>query len=368
MEAILIVVAIPVFFAFIGLELALALRRGRHVYRFADSIANLGNGIGEQVIAAFAVPLTVGVYAWVFAHARLTTLPRDSVAVWVALFFGVDLCYYVFHRSAHRINFLWAGHVVHHQSEEYNYSVALRQSWFGQLFQWVFYLPLAVAGFPPAAFLVMTTLNTLYQFFIHTRLVGRLGPLEWVLNTPSHHRVHHGVNPRYVDRNYGGILIIWDRLFGTFEPEGAEPVYGLVKPLASFNPLWANVQYWVQMASMARRTGRLGDKLRAFIAPPEWRPADLGGPVTVPEPERDGPTLVATANRARDRWVSASFVAVVVATSWFIWSAGTRGVWAAPVVATALAILAAVIACGLVYEPRAQKRAMIASAPRRSRL
>ena len=122
-------------------------------------------------------------------------------------------------------------------------------------------MPLALAGFPPAMFLVTLTLNTLYQFFIHTRLVGRLGPLEWVINTPSHHRVHHGVNPRYVDRNYAGVFIIWDRLFGTFEPEGDEPVYGLVKPLGSFNPLWANLHRWVEIAAMSRRTRRLRDKL-----------------------------------------------------------------------------------------------------------
>ena len=110
-----------------------------------------------------------------------------------------------------------------------------------------------------------------------------------MLNTPSHHRVHHGVNPRYIDRNYAGILIIWDRLFGSFEPEGKEPVYGIVKPLGSFNPLWANVHYWAEMASMARRTRRLRDKVAAFVAPPEWRPADLGGPIVVPEPDRDRP-------------------------------------------------------------------------------
>ncbi|MDB4965462.1 MAG: uncharacterized protein JWN44_1151 [Myxococcales bacterium] len=368
MDSILIVLAIPVFLAFMGLELLIARRRGRNLYRFADSIANLGNGIGEQVIAAFALPLTFGVYAAIWAHARMATISERSVLAWVVLFFAVDLCYYLFHRAAHRINFLWAGHVVHHQSEEYNLSVALRQSWVQQLFQWAFYVPLALAGFPPGMFLLMTTLNTLYQFFIHTRLVDRLGPLELVLNTPSHHRVHHGVNPRYIDRNYAGILIIWDRLFGTFEPEGKEPIYGLVKPLGSFNPLWANLHYWSEMASMARRTRRLRDKLAAFVAPPEWRPADLGGPVVVPEPDRDGPTLLASADRARDRLVLVSFFVVVAGASWFIYAAGARGTGAPIVIGAALAILAAVIGWGVVYAPRERQRAMIASAPRTSRL
>lgn len=366
MESILIVAAIPIFFLCIGVELWIARRRGRELYRFADSLANLGNGIGEQVVAAFAVPITVGIYAWIWAHARVATLSARSVAAWVVLFFAVDLCYYLFHRAAHRMNFLWAGHVVHHQSEEYNFSVALRQSWFNQLFSWAFYVPLAVAGFPPAMFLVMTTLNTLYQFFIHTRLVGRLGPVEWVLNTPSHHRVHHGVNPRYVDRNYGGILIIWDRLFGTFEPEAAEPVYGPVKPLGSFNPLWANLHYWVQMAELARGSRRFADKLRALVAPPEWRPADLGGPVVVPEPTRTGPTLLARPDRRRDRRMLVAFVGVNLAASWFIWAAGRYGVGRPAVALGGVAVLAAVVAIGAVYTPP-RWRAMMASAPRRSR-
>ena len=138
----------------------------------------------------------------------------------------------------------------------------------------MFYLPLALAGFSPAAFVAMSTLNTLYQFWIHTRLVKRLpAPFEWVLNTASHHRVHHGVNPKYIDKNYAGILIVWDRLFGTFQEEEEEPVYGTVKPLASWNPLWANTHYWAEIATMSRLAPRIADKVRVWLAPPEWRPA-----------------------------------------------------------------------------------------------
>lgn len=350
MDSTLIILSIPIFFACIGVELLVALRRGRRLYRFADSIANLGNGIGEQIIQAFCIPITVGVYATVYAHARLATLSSRSVTAWIALFFAVDLLYYAYHRASHRVNFLWAGHVVHHSSEEYNFSVALRQSWFGQqLTEWVFFLPLALAGFSPPMFLVMLTLNTLYQFFIHTRLVGRLGALEWILNTPSHHRVHHGINPRYVDRNYAGVLIIWDRLFGSFEPEGDEPVYGLVKPLGSFNPLWANLHRWVEIATMSRRTRRLRDKVYAWLAPPEWRPADLGGPIVVPEPTRDGPSLLASGDRARDRRVAVAFALVLVGSSAFIHAAGKYGVACAPVAALGVALLGAVVGLGVVY-------------------
>jgi hypothetical protein len=151
-----------------------------------------------------------------------------------------------------------------------------------------FYWPLALLGLPPLVFLTLSTFNTLYQFWIHTRLVGWLGPLEWVLNTPSHHRVHHGIDPKYVDKNYAGVLIVWDRLFGTFQAEEEEPAYGTVKPLGSWNPIWANVDHWVRMARVARDTARLRDKGWAFFAPPEWRPRDLGGPVTIPEVDREG--------------------------------------------------------------------------------
>ena len=272
MESTLIILSIPIFLAFMGGELLLARRRGRRLYRWADSVANLGNGIGSQIIAAFCIPVTVGVYAYVFAHWRLATQSARSVAAWVVLFFAVDLCYFLFHWAAHRVNFLWAGHVVHHSSEEYNYSVALRQSWFGQqLTEWVFFLPLALAGFPPAMFLVMLTLNTLYQFFIHTRLVGRLGPLEWFLNTPSHHRVHHGINPRYVDRNYAGVLIIWDKLFGSFvEEDPAVPCeYGIVGQVHSHNPLRLTFHEWIDMLRDAARAHGMRRAFAQLFGPPE---------------------------------------------------------------------------------------------------
>jgi sterol desaturase/sphingolipid hydroxylase (fatty acid hydroxylase superfamily) len=319
MDAILICLSIPFFFILMGLELWAARRRGRSVYNLQDSLANLGSGIGAEAIEPLFLPLTVGVYTLVYDRLHVTTLPFGSAWVWTIGFLAVDLQYYWFHRVSHRVNLLWASHAVHHQSEEYNLSVALRQSWFAPLFSWPFYLPLALAGFPPRMFLVLKTLNTLYQFWIHTRLVGRLGPLEWVLNTPSHHRVHHGINPRYIDKNYAGVLIVWDKLFGTFVPEGDEPVYGVVKPLASFNPLWANVQVWFGLAGQARRTRQLLDKLRVFFAPPEWRPSDLGGPVVVPEPAGHVKFSVPS-TAGRDRRLLLEFFAVTAAITYFLYA------------------------------------------------
>jgi hypothetical protein len=183
----------------------------------------------------------------------------------------------------------------------------------------VFYLPLAALGFPPVMFLTVSSIDTLYQFWIHTRLVGRLGPLEWVLNTPSHHRVHHARNPRYIDRNHGGTLIVWDRLFGTFAREEDEPVYGITRPLASFNPLWANVHYWTEMWDVARRAARPLDRLRVLWMRPGWRPADLGGPVGPSEVDRasyvkfDVPLA-----RAVKLYVLGQFAAVLVAATLYL--------------------------------------------------
>ncbi len=346
-----IALAVPFFFLMIGLELLVQWRRGDAGYNFQDSITNLSCGIGQQVLEPFFKAAGLVGYVLLYEHARLFSVSSHSAWAWVALLFGVDLFYYVFHRASHRINVFWAAHVVHHQSEEYNLSVALRQSWIETLMAPLFYLPLAVLGFPPLMFVGMSTLNTLYQFWIHTRAVAALGPLEWVLNTPSHHRVHHGINPEYVDRNYAGIFIIWDRLFGTFQQEEDEPVYGTVKPLASFNPLWANLQYWVEMASVARRSRRLVDRLKVWFMPPEWRPAELGGPVTVPEASRETQHKYRLGiSRALSAYVAVHFVIVTVATTVFLWIAAH----APPQVLALLAglILATVIAWGGLFESR----------------
>lgn len=345
-----IVFAIPAFFVLMGVELLVnRLRRGTTDYRFADSITNLSCGIGQQVLGGFLGLLGVVAYALVWTHARVASIGTGSVAGWVAAFIAVDLGYYVFHRASHRINFFWAAHAVHHQSEEYNLSVALRQSWLDPALEWVFYVPLAVAGFPPVMFVTTSLLNTLYQFWIHTRAIDTLGPLEWVLNTPMAHRVHHAVNPRYLDRNYAGVFVIWDRLFGTYVPETEPPVYGAVKPLASFNPLWANVQVWTVMWRMARETKRIGDKVRVWIAPPEWRPADLGGPVTIPEATPEAQVKYdVRASRRTIAWVAANYVLLLAATTAFLWFEGRMTI-AERLGAIAL-ILTTVVTCGALVE------------------
>jgi alkylglycerol monooxygenase len=285
MDARLISISVPFFFLLIGLEILVLRKNPDRRYRLHDSISSLSQGVGQQVLGAFLHVIPVVAYAFVFDHWRVTTMPETPLA-WVVLVLGVDLAYWAYHWASHRVNFLWATHAVHHQSEEYNLSTALRQSWFTTVTSWVFYMPLALIGFDPKMYILAYTSMILYQFWIHTRAVGTLGPLEWILNTPSHHRVHHGIDPKYIDKNYAGIFIIWDRLFRTFRREDSEPVYGVVKPLSSWNPFWANAEPFARLWEMSRATRRLRDKLYVWIAPPEWRPADLGGPVTIPEVSR----------------------------------------------------------------------------------
>lgn len=271
--------AVPFFLLLIGIELVVGLVRSVRLYRLHDSINDLSCGIIEQVLGLFLKVLLLAGYIYLFDNWRLfdpqSWSPAGKVFAAVALFFGVDFCFYWFHRVAHEWAAPWATHVVHHQSEDYNLAVALRQSALEDGFAWVFYLPLALLGFPPLWYVAVHSINLLYQFWVHTRAIDKLGPLEWFMNTPSHHRVHHARNPQYLDRNYAGMLIIWDRMFGTFEPEVEEPVYGLTKPLRSWNPLWANVHMWAELAHDAWRAPHWFDKIRIWFMPLGWTPRGM---------------------------------------------------------------------------------------------
>jgi sterol desaturase/sphingolipid hydroxylase (fatty acid hydroxylase superfamily) len=272
----------PAYLLLIAVELCVARRRGERLYRLDDAINDLSTGILMQLLVLGLGGLIVAGYVGVYQGLRLFEWSPERASTWIACFLAVDFAYYWFHRLSHEVNFLWAAHVVHHQSEDYNLAVALRQSALQPFFSAFFYLPLALLGFPPLVFFACSAANTIYQFWLHTQLIGRLGPLEAVLVTPSHHRVHHGRNPVYIDRNHGGTFILWDRLFGTFQREEQEVVYGITKPLASWNPLWANLHYWVELVRSARETRTVGDKLRMFLAEPGWFPEDLGGPKPPP--------------------------------------------------------------------------------------
>jgi len=271
--------AVPVFFLFIGVEVVVGILARRRLYRVNDSINDLSCGVLQQVIGVFMKGAMFLGYIAIYDFYHLLDVPSFSVAgKWTAaimFFLGVDLAYYWFHRIAHEWNAPWATHIVHHQSEEYNLSVALRQGTFQGVFSWVFYTPLLLIGCPPLWLAAMMAFDTLYQFWIHTRAIDHLGPLELVFNTPSHHRVHHARNPKYLDKNYAGTLIIWDKMFGSFIAEEEEPVYGLTKPLNSWNPLWANWHVWQELFRDAYLAPKWRDKFKIWFMPPGWRPDGL---------------------------------------------------------------------------------------------
>ncbi len=250
--------------------------RGTQYYRLNDSLASLSLGVFSRTHRLVSLSLASLVYAWLVTTLDLPQLPQQQAWVWVFGFIFYDFLYYWFHRMSHQVNFLWAGHVVHHQSEEFNLSTALRQSSSGIL-SWIFYLPSFIIGIPPEVFLVSGALNLIYQFWVHTRHINTLGLLEKVLVTPSHHRVHHGQNSLYIDKNHGGVFIIWDKLFGTFQQEdkNVPVIYGVRKALNSLNPIWANLHTWSQLLKDAFHTANWLDKFRIWFMPTGWRPQDV---------------------------------------------------------------------------------------------
>lgn len=344
-----IIYSIPVFFLLIGIEIFIDKLKKTGYYRLNDAVTNINAGITEQVTGAFLKAFVVGIYAWLFNHYRLFTMPENALT-WIILFIGVDFFYYWFHRMAHEVNVLWGGHVVHHQSEEYNLSVALRQGAFQKFGSFLFYLPLAFLGFNPVLFIVISQFQTLYQFWIHTKTIHKLpAPVEFIFNTPSHHRVHHGRNPKYIDKNHGGTLIIWDRMFGTFQKEEEEVVYGITKPLKTWNPLRAQLDFWKDLALDLRRTHKFSDKLKLLFLPPGWLPAELGGPQFAPEitpatAEKFDTQIPVTLNY----YVFVQFVFILGITSYFLFSFENFDVLT-NVLFVAL-ILISVTAAGLILE------------------
>lgn len=265
----IIALSIPIFFLLIGVELAYMVFSKRSLYRLNDSLNDLSCGVLNQLVSVFTAALIFGIYVVVYDRVHLVDIPGDAWWAWALCIVGVDFGYYWFHRVSHEVNLLWLTHVPHHQSEEYNLSVALRQGAIEPWVTWAFYLPLAVIGFPPLMFLTCNALNTLYQFWVHTRAIDRLpAPVEFVFNTPSHHRVHHGCDPKYLDKNYSGFLILWDRLFGTYQEEEEEPTYGTTTQLASWNPVWAMVQFPVQVWRHARTLPTLGARIGIWFRGP----------------------------------------------------------------------------------------------------
>ena len=269
----LILYAIPFFFLLMFLEIGYGFLRGRNTYRINDTINSLSMGSLSRLQGLVFLGFSAGIYEWIVVNYQLAQLPDDELWVWASCFVLYDFAYYWKHRFGHELAIFWGSHVAHHQSEDFNLSTALRQTSI-DFYSFLFYLPFFFLGYPGEILFTVVSLNLIYQFWVHTEHVPKLGFLEWVFVTPSNHRVHHGRNKIYVDRNYGGVFIIWDRLFGSFQDElDEEPVrFGLRKPLDSFNPLWANIHvYWRLLLDCLQAPG-IHNKLLMLIKPPGWQP------------------------------------------------------------------------------------------------
>lgn len=260
-----------------AIEWVYGVARGRNTYRLNDTFCSLTLGL----ISRFPPAFKLGVSGLVFAAAGellgVTALSSEVWSTWLLAFLLYDFSYYWKHRLCHERTLLWASHVVHHQSEDYNLGTALRQTSSSFLLSWVFYIPMFAIGVPADVFIAVAAVNLLYQFWVHTEHIGSLGVLDRILVTPSNHRVHHACNAEYIDANYGGIFILWDRIFGTYRAERADlpPVYGTRSPMRSWNPLWANLEVYAQMLRDTWQTPKIADKWRVWISRTGWRPVDV---------------------------------------------------------------------------------------------
>ena len=341
-----IVLATPVFLLLIAAEYAWGRGRGRDTYRLDDAINSISLGMVSEASGALLAVFRIGIYT---ALAGRIALWRNdgfwlSPAGWLVALACYDFCYYWQHRTGHRVALFWAAHVVHHQSQHYNLSTALRQPSTYPFLNWIFYVPLALAGVPPLVFAVVALVDLLYQFWVHTEQVGKLGWFDRWFCSPSNHRVHHAVNDGYLDRNYGGILIVWDRLFGTFREEDARCVYGTRAPLESWDPLWANLEVYWALAQDSWHARSWGDKLRVWFKPPGWRPADVArrfprAAFAMERVARYQPPMT-----KRIAWFAAvQFVAILAGVAVFLWHVdampiGRAGMWLAVQVAALWAV------------------------------
>ncbi|MCC2606691.1 sterol desaturase family protein [Planctobacterium marinum] len=273
----LILIAIPFFFLLIATEIYVDRKRKTGFYQWDDTISSLNLGVMSRLVGVFKLILPFSAYVWLYQQTALLSIALDSVLWWTVAFVVYDLGYYWVHRLSHRIHVMWGSHVVHHSSEEYNLTTALRQTGTPALFAWIVFLPMALLGVPPEMLLACGSLNLIYQFWVHTQHIDKMPPwFEAVFVTPSHHRVHHALNKDYIDKNYAGVFILWDKLFNSFQAEknNVEIVYGVSHQLNSWNPLWANFQVYRNLLQDALYTRHWRDKIKTFLMPPGWRAAD----------------------------------------------------------------------------------------------
>jgi alkylglycerol monooxygenase len=348
-----IVLATPVFLLMIGAEIAWGRARGRNTYRLADAVNSIGLGMLSQISAVFTRLFRIGIYTAIFSTAALWRNDAFWTAWygWLLALVFYDFCYYWLHRAGHEVAVFWAAHAVHHQSQDYNLSTALRQTSSGALLGWIFYVPMALAGVPPLVFGVVVLVDLLYQFWVHTEHVPKLGWFDRWFCSPSNHRVHHAVNDGYLDRNYGGVLIVWDRMFGSFREEDEPCVYGTRSALNSWDPLWSNAQVYWSLAQDAWHARDWRDKLRVWVKPPGWRPPDVAArfprpPFDIAAVQRFDPPM----SRSVAWFGAIQFIALLHGVVLFLWRADSM---ALPQSAVWVAALAAGLWCvGAVMQGR----------------
>ncbi|MFL2690093.1 MAG: sterol desaturase family protein [Gammaproteobacteria bacterium] len=275
-KSMIITLAIPVFFLLIIIEYFYGRYVGKNTYRLNDTVTSITVGM----ISRFPTMLNLGVQSVIFvyisSYLNMELLSVKNPFTWIIAFLLYDLSYYWMHRMHHEIKILWATHSVHHHGEDYNLATALRQTSTGWLWKWIFYMPMIILGVPGEVFITVAGVNLVYQFWVHTEHIGHLGFLEKIFITPMNHRIHHAKNKEYIDANYGGVFIIWDRMFGTYNPQRSDikPVYGTATPLNSWNPLWANFQVFSIMIKDTIKTKSWKDKIKVWFSKTYWRPED----------------------------------------------------------------------------------------------
>jgi len=259
----------PIVLAMIFLEILVSNFRNQNFYKRGDTLCTVGLLLGN-IIVAFAIKgIVLAFHIYLYQFRVFDFVNEIPIwALWIMTFISIDLVFYVYHRMSHRIRFLWAIHLSHHSSEEMNFAVSFRQAWFGPISKIPFFMVLPLLGFDPTIIAVAGVISTLWGIVGHTQVIGKLGPLEWIFNTPSHHRVHHGSNKQYIDKNYGNLLIIWDRMFGTFEPEQEEVKFGLVNNVNTFNPVKVTFMAWVSMINELKQKNSLSEVIKVIFGPP----------------------------------------------------------------------------------------------------
>jgi alkylglycerol monooxygenase len=346
-----VILSIPIFFTLIGIELVVERITNKKLYRLPDALANISCGTTSELTGLFLKVLAIGVYQFLFENYAFFKLDNSEWWYWVALILLVDFAYYWGHRFSHEVNVMWGGHVVHHQSEEYNLSVALRQSSFQTIWTFSFNLPIALLGFRTEDYIYIAAFNLLYQFWIHTETIGKLGWFEYIFNTPSHHRVHHGRNPKYIDKNHAGSLIIWDRMFGTFQEEEERPTYGITKPINSWNPVFANVSHYVEMSRDLKHIPGWKDKFRYFFKKPGWLPESLGGYRAAPEIDKTTYRKYNTPSSVTlNLYVLFQYTLCLGATSFFLFNAAKFTLGEKASIAALIAIV--IVNVGVMFENR----------------